>query len=99
MDTKYEPGEPAEWSEGVERLEYKRVAGAQGREVHEIVGPCPRCKHELRKDISDVVGPALTLAGAENLIVRVVCNCTSPHEGAPTGTTGCGAEGGVELEF
>lgn len=101
MSLKYEKGEPAEWRDGIEnlQLEVRQAPGSGNNRTYDIVGPCPRCKHQLRKNIDYIVGPALALSSLEELVVRVVCNCTSAHEGAPEGTSGCGAEGAIKLEY
>jgi hypothetical protein len=99
-EQKYQRGEPDEWRSSVAALKVREIPGAGGHRAFEIAGPCPRCQHSIRKDVSYVFGPALALSGQrESVTVRVVCNCTAAHEGAPAGVAGCGAEGGVELTF
>ena len=92
----YRAGTPGAWDEGVHALAPTRVGGLA------LVGPCPRCGDEIRVDLSRKLAPGWGLAGQgehRTEVVRVVCNCRTPHPGAPSGVIGCGAEGGVELAF
>jgi hypothetical protein len=90
-EKKYESGEPPEWKARVSRLKV-RISG----QAREIFGPCPRCGHDITKDLGPTDGPTLAPPVAK-ATYRVVCNCDSYHAGAPVGTRGCGAEGTKEV--
>lgn len=62
-----------------------------------LVGPCPRCGHTIRKDLGPVIGAGLAPGTRQTIALR--CNCDGQHEGAPAGSRGCGAYGGVGLEL
>lgn len=93
---KYQPGEPADWKAKVGKLQLQESGGSSSRNRRrELVGPCPRCGHEIMADVSVISGPTMEAPGRET--IKVVCNCTSFHEGAPAGTSGCGASGWVDI--
>jgi hypothetical protein len=97
-DVPFSQGTPSNWDAGVQSFQLRRIDTDPAS--FEIVGPCPRCTGELVKDVTGYVAPALADdRHGEQITVRVVCNCEMHHHGQPDGTTGCGAEGGVELEF
>ncbi|HWB38575.1 MAG TPA: hypothetical protein VHA75_21355 [Rugosimonospora sp.] len=90
----YLPGTPPEWETGAAALQPTLEGGLA------IVGPCPRCGDSIRKPLDPHLVPALGLPQTPTRIkVRVVCNCVSAHPNTPQGKHGCGAEGGIELEF
>jgi hypothetical protein len=93
MGVNYLRGTPIEWDEGVKRLTPTGEGGLA------LVGPCPRCGDQIRKNLGHIRAPGVALSQRRRMTVRVVCNCTGAHPEAPGGVVGCGAEGGVELEF
>ena len=95
----YASGTPPEWDAGAEAFELVETPRPGSSPKYELVGPCPRCGHTLAKDVTVYVGPALAATTSQDIVVRVVCNCLDGHPKTPEGTTGCGAEGGVRLEF
>jgi hypothetical protein len=95
-DASYAAGTPPEWDAGTEAFSVDLGSGSE--RVYSLTGPCPRCGHELHKDITEYLAPALT-SGVADITVNVRCNCTAHHDGQPNDVTGCGAEGGVRLEF
>jgi hypothetical protein len=92
----YAAGTPADWDTGTEAFSVKLGSGSV--RVYSLTGACPRCGHELHKDITEYLAPALA-SGVADITVNVRCNCTAYHKGQPENVTGCGAEGGVRLEF
>lgn len=96
-DAPYAAGTPSEWDDGTKEFSVNVCGGSQ--RVYSLTGPCPRCGHELHKDITSYLGPALT-SGVADITVSVRCNCeANTHKGQPDGVNGCGAEGGIRLEF
>lgn len=89
----YLEGTPEEWDAGVAALQ----PAAQGGVA--LVGPCPRCADAIRAPLDDLPLPAFGLHKHKQMVVRVVCNCSTAHPGAPAGVRGCGAEGGVTLQL
>jgi hypothetical protein len=99
---KYQAGEPEEWKRGVEALKPRVFKDATGHPAYDLEGPCPRCLHAISTDITEYIAPVLSGGGPpRSLKVRVVCNCGLAHEGRPPDAmvVGCGAEGGVKLDF
>lgn len=89
----YLEGEPPNWDEGVARL---RI------ENNFLVGPCPRCGHDISGDLRSIPSVPLAVEGQDVAPapkrVMVTCNCDSPHHGRPENESGCGASGGVEVQ-
>jgi hypothetical protein len=88
----YQEGTPDSWDDINLSVE------GEGSSVA-LVGPCPRCAHSIRKSLRELLGAALTTEEQRTYIVRLKCNCSSSHPGAPSGSRGCGAEGGLEVEI
>ena len=89
----YLEGTPDQWADGVSALQPTAEGGIA------LIGPCPRCTDEIRAPLDDLPLPAFSLHKQKQMVVRVVCNCGTAHPGAPSGTRGCGAEGGVTLQL
>jgi hypothetical protein len=94
-DVPYQPGNPDNWPIGVVKLHILEVPTQEGKVERKLVGPCPRCGHEIFKDLEPRDGPYLV--EPPPMIVQVVCNCDHAHSGAPANTPGCGAAGGAEV--
>ncbi len=74
-----------------------------------VVGPCPRCAHDLddpqtHSAVTNMLGgewrglpPASLETAPVYLTVDVSCGCNKPHSGAPAGRIGCGVTFRVEL--
>ena len=72
-----------------------------------IEGKCPRCGHRMTKDVTvDPKNLKETFRDTGGKLTKdddpydhyfLVCNCVHFHEGAPTGTSGCGAQGGARV--
>ena len=95
-DAPYAAGTPPGWDDGTKKFSVN--VGGGNQRVYSLSGPCPRCGHELHKDITSYLAPALT-SGVADITVSVRCNCEAAHQGQPDKVKGCGAEGGVRLEF
>jgi len=74
-----------------------------GKEYTRIAGKCPRCAHEISRDIRPLQSGAYFVkpdagSASEPEVPRtylITCNCVFGHENAPEGTRGCGAQGAV----
>jgi hypothetical protein len=96
----YVHGESAEW-QGTIQLTAKSDPG--GKDFTRIMGVCPRCGHEISKDIRPLRSGAFFVepdaeSASEPEVSRtylITCNCVFGHENAPEGTRGCGAQGAV----
>jgi hypothetical protein len=90
----YESATPQGWDTAVTAL-----IGARDELGVALVGPCPRCGHTIRVRLDDIELPAYSLKRQGLHTVPAVCNCSVRHPGADPDTIGCGAYGGIVVEF
>jgi len=96
----YVHGESKEW-QGPIHFDVGRDEG--GTAFTQIMGTCPRCGHDISRDIRPLKSGAFFAGpGApppskaeEARTYLITCNCVFGHADAPDGTRGCGAQGAV----
>jgi hypothetical protein len=60
-----------------------------GRELN-LAGPCPVCTDDTKQDVDQEFTALEVVAQSRQLAVSVACACGQPHDGQPSGVTGCG---------
>jgi len=70
----------------------KRLTLAQvGYKLYELIGPCPRCAHELSAPVELDVIRGADEASQKTAMANVDCTCNDlTHKGAPKDRPGCG---------
>lgn len=60
-------------------------------------GPCPRCRHDVRKRFSTTTVWTFEEGRVKDEDRTMRCDCSEPHVGRPPGSRGCGAWWGLAL--
>lgn len=87
----YRYGTPPCWYEGVKKLVPMREAGKAL-----LRGSCPRCGHTMDVSLEDYEGPAFGIKRPGRRTISGECNCNGGHDDHHIG---CGANGGIDVEF
>jgi hypothetical protein len=91
MTDRYLAATPKNWDESLNSFRVDEDPAG-----YALRGTCPRCRHEISKPLRDTVVAAFN-GRQSGQTFKVTCNCTEGHDGAPAGTAGCGAFGGVHV--